>query len=226
MDRSLRRKLVAGTVAAATVAGGGAAIAATELGSSSRADNAAIVDDAAKQLGIQPKALDNALKKALEDRIDAAVAAGRLSKAQGDELKQRIESGDFPLFGPLGGGFGHFAPFATVDAAASYLGLSENQLQTQLNDGKTLAQIAKDRGKPVDGLISALTDAAKTRLDKAVAAGRLSKSQEQQILGDLKQRFQDLVNAQLRFRFHEDRDFDGRPGLFGGPPPAFPGPSA
>src|SRR5207248_1671438 len=151
------------------VAGGGAAIAADRLGSND--DSQAVVNDAAKQLGVTPSALSTALKKALENRVDEDVAAGRLTKEQGDELKQRIESGDLPLFfGPRGG---HFEHFGELDAAASYLGVTEAELRTQLESGKTLAQVAKDRGKSVDGLIQALADSATKRLDGDVAAGRL-----------------------------------------------------
>src|SRR5437763_3953709 len=96
MDRKLKLKVGAGVAAAAAVAGGGAALAADRFGSSS--DSQAVVNDAAKQLGVTPSALSSALKKALENRIDAAVAAGQLTKAQGDELKQRIERGALPLF--------------------------------------------------------------------------------------------------------------------------------
>src|SRR5690242_13351112 len=106
MDRSLKRKVVAGTVAAIAVGGTGAGIAATQLRSSPSEESQAVVNDAAKQLGVQPDQLSGALKKAMENQIDAAVAAGRLTKAQGDELKQRIESNTFPLFGPLPLGFG------------------------------------------------------------------------------------------------------------------------
>jgi hypothetical protein len=210
MDKKLKLKVGAGVAAAAAVAGGGAAIAADRLGSSN--DSQAIVNDAAKQLGVTPSALTAALKKALENRIDAAVAAGRLTKEQGDELKQRIESGDLPLFfGPRGGPHEHFGE---LDAAASYLGLTEAQLDEQLDSGKTLAQVAKDRGKSVDGLIQALVDAATKRLDADVAAGRLTKAQEQQILSGLKQRITDFVNGMRRHDFRFDRGFAG-------PPPGF-----
>src|SRR5919198_6241087 len=162
MERNLKLKLGAGVAAAAAVAGGGAALAADKLGSSSD-DSQAVVNDAAKQLGVTPSALSAALKKALENRVDEAVAAGRLTKEQDNELKQRIESGDLPLFfGPRGGPHEHFGE---LDAAASYLGLTEAQLDEQLDSGKTLAQVAKDRGKSVDGLIQALVDAATKRLD-------------------------------------------------------------
>src|SRR5436309_9448233 len=213
MDRSLKLKLGAGVAAAAAVAGGGAAIAADRLGSSD--DSQAVVNDAAKQLGVTPSALSSALEKALENRVDAAVAAGRLTKEQGAELKQRIESGDLPLFfGPRGGPPGHFGDLST---AASYLGLTAAELDTQLESGKSLAQVAKDRGKSVDGLIQALVDQATKKLDDAVAAGRLTKAQEQQILSGLKQRITDFVNG-VRHREHDfrfDRGFAGPPG----PPP-------
>src|SRR4051812_31388631 len=98
MDRSTRRKVLAGSVAALAVTGAGAAVAATQF-ASPKEESQAVVNDAAKQLGVQPNALSSALKKALENRVDAAVAAGRITTAQGNELKQRIESGDIPIFG-------------------------------------------------------------------------------------------------------------------------------
>ena len=215
MDRGLKLKLGAGVAAAAAVAGGGAAIAADRLGSND--DSQAVVNDAAKQLGVTPSALSTALKKALENRVDEDVAAGRLTKEQGAELKQRIESGDLPLFfGPRGG---HFEHFGELDAAASYLGVTEAELRTQLESGKTLAQVAKDRGKSVDGLIQALADSATKRLDADVAAGRLTKAQEQQILSGLKQRITDFVNGLRDHDFRFDRGFAGPPP--GGPPPGY-----
>jgi hypothetical protein len=211
MDKGMKIKLGAGAAAAAAVAGGGAAIGATQFGSSD--DSQAVVNDAAKQLGVTPGALTAALKKALENRVDAEVAAGRLTKEQGDELKQRIESGALPLFfGPRGG---HFAHFGELEAAASYLGLTESQLDAQLESGKSLAQVAKDRGKSVDGLIQALVDSATKKLDAAVSAGRLTKAQEQQILSGLEDRITAFVNG---LREHDGRfGFGFRPG-FAGPP--------
>lgn len=232
---AMRRKVLAGAAAALAVGGAGAGLAATKLTATSPSEESkAIVNDAAKNLGISPSKLSAALKKAFADRIDAAVADGRLTKAQGEELKKRIESGDFPLFGPpvFGPGFPGVHPFFHgLDAAASYLGLSEEQLRSRLDSGKTLAQIAKDQGKSVDGLEAALLKDVKDKLDAAVKAGRLTKADEQRALQGLESRIDDLVNGKLRDRFPEhhgfgfrfrgfDRGFD-RQG-----PPAFPGPVA
>jgi hypothetical protein len=233
----IKRKVIAGAAAALAVGGAGAGIAATKLGSSPSADSKAILDAAAKQLGVQPSALSDAIRKALSDRVDKAVAAGQLTKEEGVELKKRIASDEFPLFGPPA--FGpHFAMphpfFDGLDGAAAYLGLTDAQLRSRLNGGKTLAEITKAEGKSVEGLKAALRKASKEKLDAAVKAGRVSKDEETQVLKDLDTRIDELVNAQLRLHFREHRGFGGR-GFDrefeqrfdrGGQPPFMPGAAA
>jgi polyhydroxyalkanoate synthesis regulator phasin len=207
-----KKTLVLGVAGALAVAGGSAGIAASQA-DSPKEESQAVIDDAAKQLGVEPSALGNALKAALKNRVDAAVAAGRLTKEQGDELKARIDAGDVPLFG--GFHHGRLGHLEQLDAAADYLGVTEAQLRDDLSSGKTLAQVAQDRGKSVDGLVQAMTDAVEKRLDAAVAAGRLTQAQADTVLADVKQRITDRVNGKApMFRgFRHFRGFDG----FGGP---------
>jgi hypothetical protein len=212
----MKRKLMTVGAAALAVAGGGAAIAAT-TGDSSQEESKAVVEDAAKQLGVTPSKLSTALKKALENRVDAAVADGRLTKEQGDALKARIDAEDYPMLGGFGLGR-HGGPggpgmhgFGHLDAAASYLGLTETELATELAGGKTLADVAKAKGKSVDGLVSALVADEKKELDAAVASGRITKAQADEMLANAKQRFTDMVNGTP-----PDRDR----GPLGGPPGA------
>ena len=225
---ALKRKVIAGAAAALAVGGAGAGVAATKLSTNSPSEESkAIVNDAAKNLGIEPSKLSAALNKAYEDRIDAAVAAGRLTKEQGAELKQRIESDDFPLLGPPGFGHGPGGPhmlFRGVGEAASYLGLTEDELHSRLESGKTLAEIAKAQDKSVDGLKAALVKDAKAHLDAAVKAGRLSSAEEQRILAELQQRIDDLVNGKLPDRFPGRHGFGFRDRQ--GPPAAFADPAA
>lgn len=192
----LRRKrtIAAGAAALLAIAGGGAAVAATN-GSSQQQDIQAVVDDAAGQLGISSTKLSDALKQALENRVDTEVAAGRLTKAQGDELKARIDAGDVPLIavGPPPGF--HHGPPPGLDAAASYLGLTDAQLDASLRSGKTLAAIAKADGKSVDGLVAAMLADAKQHIAADVAAGRLTQAQQQDLLSNLEQHITDLVNG-------------------------------
>jgi hypothetical protein len=187
------KKIAVGTAALAATVGAGGAIAATQL--NPEQENKAVLNDAAEQLGVEPSELSDALKDALANRVDAAVQAGRLSEEEGAELKERIESGDVPLLGLGGPGFGHrMHHVGDLDAAASYLGMTEANLRTALEGGKTLAQIAEDRGKSVDGLVNALVDDAETELAAAVKAGRLTDAQRDSILSGLEQRITRLVN--------------------------------
>jgi hypothetical protein len=194
VNLSRRAKFVAGAVVAlAAAAGGGVAVAGSQ-DSSPSSESKAIIDDAAKQLGIPSSKLSDALKTALKDRIDAAVAAGRITKAEGDAIKQRIAGDSFPLLGGLHRGFGHHVFFGRLDAAAGYLGMTESQLRTELDGGKSLAQVAKDHNKSVDGLVNALVADVKQKLDGAVSAGKLTKERETEMLGALKDRIRDMVN--------------------------------
>lgn len=223
MMNKLSRRIVIAVVAVLAVAITGGAIAATQLGSS-RQESQAVLDDAAKELGVESGELSAALRNALAKRVDAAVAAGRLTKAEGDALKTRIRSGEVPLFaGPgMHRGFGrghgpgmHFH-MHKLDAAASYLGLTEAQLRTQLSGGKTLAQVARDRDKSVDGLVDALVKAANVKLEQAVEDGRLTQAQANELKEGQRERISDFVNnGQLRFRFRggPGRGLDPEAGL-------------
>jgi hypothetical protein len=194
MQLKRKHKMMVGAAAMLAAAGGGAALASSESGSPS-VESQAIIDDAAGKLGIPASKLSEALRNALNDRIDAAVAARRLTKEEGAALKARIQSDGFPLFGGLHAEFGHVGVFGSLDEAAAYLGLTEAQLRAKLEGGKSLAQVALDQSKSVDGLVNTLLAAAKKKLDGAVSAGRITKAQEDEMLSGLKDRIGNLVNA-------------------------------
>jgi hypothetical protein len=221
MRRKNRIRLAASAGAALAVAGGGAAFAAGEL--SPRQESSAIIDDAAEQLGVDAAKLTDALEQALENRVDEAVADGRLTEEQGAELKERIGSGEYPLLGLRGGpGFRHHGhgPGARLDAAATFLGLTQAELRQQLRAGKTLAEIARAEGKTVAALVDALVAAMKTELAEAVESGRLTDAQRDRILEDLEERIADGVNATPGRHF---RGGPGEPSFRSGPhvfPPA------
>ena len=107
--------------------------------------------------------------------------------------------------------------------------MTEAELRTSLSDGSTLAEIAKEEGKSVDGLKDALVAAAKTDLADAVEDGRLTAAQQAEIVADLPDRIDDLVNGELRNKRVERGPGFGGPAFggpafggpaFGGPPPA------
>lgn len=232
MDRRRKRIAAIGAAVTLAVAGGGAAYAAATGGS----QRDALIRDAAQRLNVTPDQLRSALQSAAADQLDQAVKDGRLTQQQADRIKQRIRQDGLPLGAGPGPGFGHgfggpdgpgHGPLGIgLDVAARYLGLTAEALRRHLTDGKTLAQVARDQGKSVDGLQQALIDAARARLNRAVADGRLTSAQRDDILRGLRQHIGDLVNGRLpRPGLHRWRD--GGPGMPGGdgmPPGPPPGP--
>jgi hypothetical protein len=114
-----------------------------------------------------------------------------------------------------GGGMG-FGGGGDLAAAATYLGLSQSDLQTDLQSGKTLAQVANATSDTsAAGLIDALVAAEQTKLAAAVSAGTLTQAQADQITKTLQAAVTSLVNgtrpARGGFGGH------GGPGGFGGP---------
>ncbi|HUH14662.1 MAG TPA: hypothetical protein VML35_02115 [Gaiellaceae bacterium] len=215
-----RTKIALGAGTALAVVGAGGALAAGQLSPST--ESKAIVEDAAEQLGVEPAKLSDALRQALANRLDEAVEAGTLTEAQAERMKQRLEASDFPLFaGPMlghrGGPGGHgLGRGAKLDAAASFLGVTEAELREALQGGKTLAEIAKDEGKTAEGLADAMVAAAAERLDEAVADGRLTKAQRDELVASLEEQTTAIVNGE-RPAFRGKRGF----GMGGGPGSGF-----
>jgi len=217
--------LAGATLGVAVALGATGAIAARGVLSPTD-ETKAVLDDTADRLGVEPDELEEALRAALAGRVDAAVEAGRLTDEQGERLKERIESGALPPpFGGLGAhGLGHpglrLGHVGHLDAAASYLGLDETELHERLADGMTLAEIARAEGKSVDGLVQALVEEARSRLDDAVAGGRLTREQADELAEELEERVTGLVEGErpehgFGPRFGREHPFGSGPHSFG-----------
>jgi hypothetical protein len=108
---------------------------------------------------------------------------------------------------------------APLHVAATYLGLSDTQLMTDLASGKSLAQVATKQGKSVTGLEQAITTAEKARLDKLVSKGVLTSAQEQRLLSRLSARIDKLVNRTGPPRFQRQGPMIATPPPGAGAPP-------
>jgi hypothetical protein len=138
--------------------------------------------------------LITALTNAAKENLDAAVAAGWLTQAQADRQLEGATRAITDLVNngpgiPKGGKAG------PLEAAATYLGMTVADLHTALRGGKTLAQVAADKGKSVDGLVTALTADAKKKLDAAVAANDITQAQATAALKKLTEHVTDFVNG-------------------------------
>jgi hypothetical protein len=151
------------------------------------------LDAFAKNLGVNESALAPAAKGAADTAIDQAVANGDLTKAVADAIKARIANANGDGCGILGArwraALRHFARGEIrqdlVQAAATSLKLTVQELRTKLQAGDSLKQIAQDQGVAYSTVTAAIEGAAKADLDKIVAAGKMSSDREKAILDRL-----------------------------------------
>ncbi len=216
---------VGGTVSAQTQPQGTTQVSANSLRSQ-------FLDNLAAALGVQRTALDSAFVSAGAKTLDSAVQQGSLTQAQADALTARVQAGDVGvLLGGRGpgrpGGPGdkgmHGAPGvpeAMFDAAAAKLGMTADELRTQLRSGQTLAQLAQAHNTTEQAVIDAALAAAKTKLAEAVTAGTITQAQADAQYAQLQQRGANLLNG-------PGRGPGGRPGRDGASPanPAAPTPA-
>lgn len=95
--------------------------------------------------------------------LTGGVAAAALSPVAADAVFAQLPGGA-ALF-VAGGPFGSPRSLAT---AATYIGITEAELRTELQTGKTLAEVAVAHGKTRDGLIAALAAEATKQITTAV----------------------------------------------------------
>lgn len=104
------------------------------------------------------------------------------------------------------GGMGMGGPEnSLVATAAQVLGLTQTDLVTTLNTGKTIADVAKDKGVALDKIVDAAIAVRKTALDQAVTSGRMTQAQADTQLAAMKT----SVTAQLSAAFQPRGYGDG-----------------
>ena len=146
----------------------------------------------ATALHIQQPALDSAIKSAGSSTADAAVQQGTLTQQQADALKAQVQAGNLGgLFGGRGGPGGFRMGVdrqVLLDAAAKTMNITTTELQTQLQNGQTIAQLAQAHGTTEQAVTNAVLAAAKAQLDQAVKAGTLTQAQADSSYAQLQQR--------------------------------------
>ncbi|MBE3596179.1 MAG: hypothetical protein IMW86_03945 [Hydrogenibacillus sp.] len=169
--------------------------------------------DIAKAHGVDEATLIDRLVEAKKEALDRLVQSGKIDQARADALleqyrnalPQRIEKAPSEAgkefsqgkaghpFGP-GPGRGGFGPLAVGQDLSNMLGLQPDELQNELKNGKSLAQIAEAHGIAKADLIARLTDAVKQKLDERVQSGKMTQEQADQALAKFKQRVETMVD--------------------------------
>ena len=150
----------------------------------------------AQNLGITPDRLRAALQQTALQQVDAALARGEITAQQAQQARDRINAGEVG-FGPGFGRPGHGGPgrgfFVPFDQLAQFLGVTEEQLRTELN-GRSLAQVAQSHGRTREQLIQFLVTATQQRIAADVQAGRITQAEADTRLADLRTRIEQKVD--------------------------------
>ena len=156
---------------------------------------------------------------AQKSALDPLVADGTINQEQEDKvlgaLKQAAPKGRGPGMGGFGGLMGQ-----GEDVVAKALGITTDELRTDLKNGQSIADIAKAKGVDPSTVVQAIVDATNAKLDDAVKAGKLTQDQADKIKANETQMVTDLVNG--KSPFGGKGMFGGHgPGMgHGGPPPS------
>ncbi len=129
----------------------------------------------------------NPMLETLQPLIDN----GTITQAQADAVISALEAAR-PADGR--GHDGHGGP--GLDAAASALGISADELHQSLDSGSTIADIAQSKGVDVQTVIDTMVADLQTHLNAEVASGEHTQAEADQKLADATARITAMVNGQ------------------------------
>jgi len=210
-------------------------------------DHSALIDAAAKALNLTSQQLRDKLSDgkttiadvAKQQNVDVNTVIDAIATADHDRISN-IVNNPWPTFGDHPDGPGHFGPgpgfgmghagFGIIgdafDSVAKALGITTDELKTDLGNGQSIADIAKAKNLDLNTIIDTLVNDANAKIGQAVKDGHLTQTEADAITPTIKPMITDLVNNSLpkglgpmmgggRFRF-------GRHGGFGGLPAPTP----
>ena len=181
----VKQSLVAGALTAGLI-GGGAAGAILGTGGVSGAQDAATTSTTVAA---------DTQRKSPTDHFTEALAPlvkdGTITQAQADAVVKALAAA--PAGGERGGPGGRHGGAGLTEAATA-LGVTADELRTELQSGKTIAQVAQAKGVDVQKVIDAMVAGLKTHLAEEVTSGEHTQAEADQKLADATQRITDMVN--------------------------------
>lgn len=173
------------------------------------------VADVAKEKNVDLSKVVDAIVAERTDQLKQAVTNGRITQQQADAMIAKMKtdlpttlSNKFPTgqkgFGPgrqpggmMGRGMmsrGMMGFGGSPATIAQTLGISETNLLTELQSGKSVADVAQEKNVDLNKVVDALVSEATTHLKQAVTDGRLTQAQADQMIATLKANLPHLLS--------------------------------
>jgi len=151
--------------------------------------------------GVDVKLVVDAIVTEIKTHIANEVTSGEITQSQADTKLADVTTKVTEMVNTVrparGEGMrgGPEGPGKNVAAIASVLKLTEAELKTQVQSGKTLAQIATAQGVDVKLVVDAIVTEIKTHIANEVTSGEITQSQADTKLADETTKVTEMVNT-------------------------------
>jgi lipoate-protein ligase A len=173
-------------------------------------------------LGISVEKYDAAVEQAREQVVGEALDEGWLTEDQAERMLERFEQGfgrrggmERGLMGPHMGFMGH-GETSLVGVAAEALDMSVEDLHAELKDGKTIAEVAEEKGVDPQEIIDAYLGQLEENLAEAVEEGKITQNMADWMLEQAMENVPDQLENTWEGRFPGGKRPGGMPRFPGG----------
>jgi hypothetical protein len=129
----------------------------------------------------------------LRNTLQPLIDDGTITQAQADAVITALEAAR-PEGGP---GMGHRGRGPGLDAAATALGMTDEELRAAVQDGQSLAEVAQGRGIDPQVVIDAMVAELQAHLAEEVASGAHTQEEADAKLAGATERITAMVNGEL-----------------------------
>jgi hypothetical protein len=200
----MKKKYVATGLLAGLVAGTGAGLIMEQAGFAGASSPVAIIveDDTTTDAATTDDGTDTVRpdrSARLTEVLQPLVDDGTITADQLTTVVATLEAAGPTGGGPGGPGHGgpgrgRGGPGHGIEAAATALGMTIDELHTALEGGQTIAAVAAEKGVDVQTVIDAMVAEANTHLAERVTAGDLTQAEADARLAEITTRITDTVN--------------------------------
>ena len=154
----------------------------------------------AESKGVAVQKVIDAIVAEVKAHVADEVASGELTQAEADAKLADVTSKVTEMVNstrPARGEGNHRGgrEGLGVDAVASVLGMTTEELHTELHAGKSLASIAESKGVAVQKVIDAIVAEVKAHVAEEVASGELTQAEADAKLADVTSKVTEMVNS-------------------------------
>ena len=144
------------------------------------------ISDVAASKGVSLSTVTAALLSEEKTRLAQEVTDGKITQAQADERLANAETRINDMLTKA-------RPKSPLNIAATALGITESALQTELQAGKTISDVAASKGVSLSTVSNALLADEKTRLAQEVTDGKITQAQADERLANAETRINDML---------------------------------